>query len=222
MLRALDLFCGAGGVARGLKDAGYYVVGVDIIPQPWYCGDEFVCADALALPPDIRLEEFDLVWASPPCQAFSTAAGVRRVKEAPNLIPAVRDLVAGHPATIIENVPPAPLRRDVVLEWAQFRPWPPFRRRRIFELTATPPLTPGLLSGYAPSYISAAGNGSPTGVRERRIAAGLPQQTPVADLREAFSAYWIPADAPVTHQRRALNAMIPSCYAEWLARQIRR
>ena len=36
-------------------------------------------------------------------------------------------MLAGHPAAIIENVPPAPLRRDVVLEWAQFRPTRPSR-----------------------------------------------------------------------------------------------
>jgi DNA (cytosine-5)-methyltransferase 1 len=47
--RLLDLFCGAGGAARGYMDAGFYVVGVDINAQPNYCGDEFVQADALDL-----------------------------------------------------------------------------------------------------------------------------------------------------------------------------
>ncbi len=65
--RALDLCCGMGGASRGLKAAGFYVVGVDIEDQPEYCGNEFHKADAL----DFPIEGFDFVWASPPCQEFS-------------------------------------------------------------------------------------------------------------------------------------------------------
>lgn len=46
--RLLDLFCGAGGCAKGYQRAGFYVVGVDIKAQPNYCGDEFHQGDALA------------------------------------------------------------------------------------------------------------------------------------------------------------------------------
>jgi hypothetical protein len=41
----LDLFCGAGGCAKGYQRAGFYVVGVDIKDQPNYCGDGFVQMD---------------------------------------------------------------------------------------------------------------------------------------------------------------------------------
>jgi DNA (cytosine-5)-methyltransferase 1 len=61
----LDLFCKAGGATRGYQRAGFYVVGVDIEPQPNYCGDEFVQYDALRYP----LNGYDAYHASPPCQA---------------------------------------------------------------------------------------------------------------------------------------------------------
>lgn len=68
--RLLDLFCGAGGATKGYQRAGFYVVGVDIAPQPHYCGDEFVQSDALEYF-DIFGRGFDAYHASPPCQKFT-------------------------------------------------------------------------------------------------------------------------------------------------------
>jgi DNA (cytosine-5)-methyltransferase 1 len=65
--RALDLFSKAGGATKGLQRAGYHVTGVDIEPQPRYCGDEFIQTDALTFP----LKGYDFIWASPPCQGYS-------------------------------------------------------------------------------------------------------------------------------------------------------
>lgn len=100
--RLLDLCCGAGGATKGYQTAGFYVVGVDVRPQPNYCGDEFHQADALAFP----LEGFDGYHASPPCQ-FKTAYRRRpgHVRDRPNLIPAIRDRLSamGRPY-VIENV----------------------------------------------------------------------------------------------------------------------
>lgn len=136
--RALDLFAGAGGATRGLQLAGYHVTGVDIRPQPNYCGDEFICRDAL----DMGLgPHFDLVWASPPCQAFT--AYKRRpnhVAHRENLIPRVREWLRRADVTwVIENVEGAPLKDPFTLCGSMFGL--DVRRHRIFE-TSFPVLAP--------------------------------------------------------------------------------
>jgi DNA (cytosine-5)-methyltransferase 1 len=102
----LDLFCGAGGAAMGYQRAGFDVVGVDIKPQPHY-PFRFVQGDALM--PPVRLEAFDAIHASPPCQGYSN---LRRKIEHPRLIAPVRErlLAAGVPY-IIENIEDA--RREL-------------------------------------------------------------------------------------------------------------
>ncbi len=101
--RLLDLFCGAGGSAKGLQRAGFYVVGVDNRPQPHYCGDEFYLADALIFP----LEGYDAYWASPPCQGYSATANLPWLvdKDYPLLILPTRLMlkITGKPY-VIENV----------------------------------------------------------------------------------------------------------------------
>lgn len=109
-MRALDLFCGAGGASRGLALAGFDVTGVDNRPQPNY-PYPLIVADAMTFP----LEGYDLIWASPPCQAYSWASahlGERYKK----LVPAVRIMLqkAGTPY-IIENVVGAPMIRPITL-----------------------------------------------------------------------------------------------------------
>lgn len=99
-LRALDLFCCAGGASRGLQQAGFHVTGVDIRPQPRYCGDAFYETDALAFP----LDGFDFIWASPPCQGYSAMRHAPGAKGAPRLIAHVRERMPADVPWVIENV----------------------------------------------------------------------------------------------------------------------
>lgn len=116
-LRALDLYCCAGGASMGLALAGFEVVGVDIDHQPnytEYC--QFVQGDALSIP----LEGFDFIWASPPCQAYSPLNAYNK-KTYPDLIAMTRlRLHAAGVPYVIENVVQAPLENPVMLCGAMF------------------------------------------------------------------------------------------------------
>lgn len=98
----------------GLHRAGLEVVGVDIEPQPSY-PFTFIQGDAL----EFYLRGFDLVWASPPCQAYSTAMHATQAKKREgrlDLIPATRaKLQAAGIPYIIENVAGAPLASSRVM-----------------------------------------------------------------------------------------------------------
>lgn len=125
--RLLDLFCGAGGAARGYQRAGFYVMGVDIKPQPRYAGDEFVQADAMTFP----LGGFDIVHASPPCQRYSRATPHRTRHRHPDLVQPLRDrLVAEGVDYVIENVEFSPLPDAVKVCGSAFGL--PIQRHRLF------------------------------------------------------------------------------------------
>lgn len=102
LLKALDLFCCAGGAGYGYHMAGFQVTGVDISPQPNY-PFPFVQGDALAYLAD-HGAEFDLIHASPPCQAYSPLNAYNH-KVYPDLISPIRPLLqaTGRPY-VIENV----------------------------------------------------------------------------------------------------------------------
>lgn len=153
MLRALDLFCGAGGASMGLHRAGFDVTGVDIKPQPRY-PFKFIQADALEFP----LEGYDFIWASPPCQAFTRLKHLPWVKdkEHPNLIPGTRDALiqAGVPF-VIENVEGSPLGDTgflIMLCGTMFglgtaNGRAELRRHRLFETSFSIPLRPACQHG---------------------------------------------------------------------------
>lgn len=136
--RLLDLFCGAGGAAMGYHRAGFYVVGVDIAPQPRYPFD-FVQADAMTFP----LDGFDVVHASPPCQAYAEAGTTRKRTDHPDLLDPVRQILkaSGKPY-VIENIPTAPMPTGLLLCGATFGL--PIVRHRRFEIHPDPGLVPSL------------------------------------------------------------------------------
>jgi DNA (cytosine-5)-methyltransferase 1 len=130
-MRLLDLFCGAGGAARGYQQTGFHVTGVDVRPQPRCTGDVFVQCDAIAYLIS-HWDEFDAVHASPPCQAHSDLQKQSK-RFYLDLIAATRAILTQLPLPyIIENVEGAPLINPVILCGAMF---PELRvyRHRLFE-----------------------------------------------------------------------------------------
>ena len=133
-MRLLDLFCGAGGAAMGYSQAGFdEIVGIDVEPQPNYPFD-FIQANALN--PPVELDAFDLVHASPPCQAYSVQ---RRSDDHPDLVAMTRAVINNGPY-VIENVIGAPIRRDVILCGSMFGLQ--IQRHRAFEFRGLSMLTP--------------------------------------------------------------------------------
>lgn len=203
-LRALDLFCKAGGASMGLHRAGFEVVGVDIEPQPRY-PFKFHQADALAFP----LEGFDFIWASPVCKRWTDGAAARMAAggfEYPNQIAPMRERLEDWGGLwAIENVIKAPIRADIILHGHMFDL--KVIRRRKFELswdafTLVPPLPRGLLRE---GFVCAVGNGTPTGVREM----GLEHYT-VDRVRDAMGIDWMTRDE--------LSQAIPPAYGEFIGR----
>lgn len=114
-MRMLDLYCGAGGAARGYQLAGWHVTGVDHRPQPRYAGDRFIEADALEYLAK-HGTEYDAIHASPPCHDHSTLSARTGKDGTGLLLAATRELLdqTGQPY-VIENVPGAPMRPDIIL-----------------------------------------------------------------------------------------------------------
>ncbi len=129
----LDTFCKAGGAGMGYHRAGFKIVGVDKEPQKNY-PFEFVQADAIEFILD-HGHEFDVIHASPPCQAHSKAGKACMVttgKEYLDLIPDTRAaLEAINRPYVMENVPYSGLRPDLKLVGYAFGL--PIIRERWFE-----------------------------------------------------------------------------------------
>jgi DNA (cytosine-5)-methyltransferase 1 len=191
----------------GLHQAGFEVTGVDIEDQPGYPFRLF-CGDALQISVE-WCRQFDLIWASPPCQAYSQAAQAQRAagKVYPDLIASVRKMLwtIGVP-WIIENVPGAPLRADVKICGCQVGL--PLRRVRLFECSFT--IQDELPAHYhIGPVVSVVGHGTPTWVKQK-----LGFNPTIAYYRAAMGIGWM--------NRDELSQAIPPAYSKWLAEQFLR
>lgn len=120
-MKLLDLFCGAGMASDGYVQAGFDVVGVDNRKQPSY-PYQFIQADALDILRDTRfLSQFDLIHASPPCQAHTRAKHLReaqggKCRYTDLLTPTLQLLRECGLPWIVENVVGAPGMEGAVVE----------------------------------------------------------------------------------------------------------
>lgn len=217
-LRILDLFCGAGGAAKGYADAGFEVIGVDIehhpdFPYEFYVGEAIETLDGL-------IDEFgtfdgvriDAVHASPPCQAYSTMTPDR--SKHPELVEPVRErlLKLGLPY-VIENVPRAPLVNPTKLCGSMFpNDELRVRRHRLFETNF--PVhqmkcnhkAQGQVVGVYGSHWDSREFLRPDGSRRGAKANSL------ADGQQAMGIDWMGWDD--------LKESIPPAYTRWIGRHL--
>lgn len=120
-MKLLDLYCGAGMAADGYRQAGFDVVGWDVRFQPSY-PYEFHRGSALdALEDAAYLRQFDLIHASPPCQAHTRAKHLRqaqggKARYGDLLTPTLELLRQCGVPWVVENVAGAPGMDGAVVE----------------------------------------------------------------------------------------------------------
>lgn len=196
-LTLLDLFCGAGGASMGYHQAGFEVVGVDIKPQPRY-PFEFHQADALNYP----LDGFDVIHASPPCQAYTRTNAAHRYKHL-DLINITRKRIKSKPY-IIENVQEARhlLKQPIMLCGSMFNL--PIQRHRYFEIH---PLVMFLMPScnHKPNTVYITGTPRPKD--------GSPRKDPPAAVRrEAMETPWMTI--------KNMDEAIPPTYTKFIGEHL--
>ena len=203
-LKIADLYCGGGGAARGLSNVDFAVIGVDIKPQPYY-PFPFIEADVMSLDAD-WFKGFDAIWASPPCQRYSlNAIQHQTVEDHPDLIVPTRELLdsTGLPY-VIENIPNAPIRKDLLLCGSMFG----LRliRHRIFESNIR--LTQLEHGDHHPYFITVTGHPGGNSSRDGNAHLGT-----MEEWQEVMEIDWLPA--------RTLAEAVPPAYAEHIGIDLR-
>lgn len=191
----LDLFCKAGGATRGYQQAGFYVIGVDIEPQPNYVGDEFHQADAMTFP----LDGFDVIHASPPCHDHSSLNSLSGDNGTGWLLEATleRLRLVGVPY-VVENVGRAYMPNNVQLCGSAFGL--EVRRHRRFVISPMVTLVPPCSHHLQSEPVDVTGTGGPGGRHRKPKNLG--------HARAAMGIDWM--------TRPELSQAIPPAYTEWI------
>lgn len=221
--------CGEGGGARGLVQAGHYVVGVDINPacREGYLrsgAHEFICADILDVLADPGFTaRFTFADVGPPCQGYSQMTRCRPglAETYPRLIRPLQPLLdaLGIPF-IIENVELARSElRDPVTMCMHMFGRPAYRHRLIEAgggLVVKPPLPPACTSPFKrnrdcgwphPVPTARAGHWEPG---KFVSVAGHERKAPVFGVMEIG---WMSS-------RDAVKEAIPPYLGSWIAEQL--
>ncbi len=216
---ALDLFCGAGGASKGLKDAGFNIVtGIDItyFHEYYKTGGHMHKRNVFSCEPEWINQYYDFIWASPPCQAYSVGTkGFRnKGKQYPDLIAATRKLLlkTGKPF-VIENVPGAPIRKDLLLCGEMFNL--PIIRHRWFEINGFKCWKPyhekhkrSVCKGTA---IAVWTGGKPGCFGNKKQRAKLKPAT-IEQMQKAMGINWI-------NNKKTIAQCVPPAYAEYIGKQ---
>ena len=196
----------------GYHRAGFEVVGVDIVDQPEY-PFAFVRGDALN--PPLDLSAFDVIHASPPCQAYTTMSNRWRgagglADERMDLIPQTRQMLeeSGVP-WVIENVRGSGLE-GFTLTGEMFGLG--VHRPRVFEsswLILAPQKPP-------PSRDAVGVYGKHHDGRElwtRKDGSQLRAPKTMAEGKEAMGVDWM-------DDWHGLKEAIPPAYTEWIGERL--
>jgi len=203
----LDLFCCAGGAAKGYHDAGFEVIGVDCKHQKNY-PYEFHQGDALEFLGKYG-KDFDAVHASPPCQDHMKV-GQHPKHGTAWLLPATRDLLRTIELPwVIENVVGAPMDAHFVLCGCQFGL--DVRRIRLFETNWAEFQLMPCCEHLTPVLLSVVGLGTPTAIL-RRWQRDFGRNPTISDYQKAMGIDWM--------TRAELSQAIPPAYAEWIGKHL--
>ena len=215
--RLLDLFCGAGGCGVGYQRAGFDVVGVDIVAHP-SCPYPMLVDDALeVLRNRDYCQGFNVIHASPPCQAHTNASNRWRGRGGkadshPDLVGPTRDLLrALGKVYVIENVVGArgAMRDAVILHGGMFGLG--VHRPRLFEVSVpigSPPGVPAQRESVGVYGVKPDGRRlfTRTDGTMQRAAKGL------AEGQQAMGIDWMDWED--------LTEAIPPAYTHWLGEQL--
>jgi DNA (cytosine-5)-methyltransferase 1 len=199
----LDGCCCAGGAGYGYWQAAQElgkkitIVSVDINPQPNHCqmpGMQFVQDDLISFL-DKNHKHFTHLHASPPCQQYSnsTAPSRNNGKMYRDILGEVVERFRKYPQpSVIENVPQAPIRPDIVLRGDMFGLGT--LKRRYFELNNWFMLRPGvpIIKGSvkAGDYCTIVGKGNLT--KKKTHTKYKQDQGNIKDnWRHASGNYWM-------------------------------